>query len=297
MQRYVNNTAFIILNYNDYEATFNCFKNLKQLNNNFKIIIVDNNSTLECREKLKKLKEFNNTHVIFNKKNLGYAAGNNVGLKYIICNIKEVEVAFILNPDIYIKKLDYIKKLYNTLLLDDELAVITAMTIYNNKLIFPNYSCWRRLNKNQIIINSSLIGKVFKKNIYYKCLTLKNELAYVDVVQGCFFGIKLDCIEKIDFLDERTFLYCEEQILSYKLKNIGKKSGVLIDTYIHHNHIKKDKSLQNKKTKIFHLKCLMNSRIIIVKNYMDLKPFQQKIRCCFLKIDFFLKRIFVSFGL
>ena len=56
----------------------------------------------------------------------------------------------------------------------------------------------------------------------------KNELEYYDdaktmlkteLIVGCFFVIKTEIIQKVDYLDENTFLFCEERILGKKLKD------------------------------------------------------------------------------
>ena len=296
MDYVIEKTVFIILNYNSYEMTKKCYNNLKKLDNKINIIIIDNNSTDESKDKLTELEKEKNTIVILSKENRGYAAGNNIGLKYIKNNMKNIDVAFIMNPDIIIDKVEYIYNLYEELKLDEELAVITSITIYNDKLNFPNECCWRFLNKNQVFFNGSLLGKVFCRKIWYNSLELKDNIAYVDVAQGCFFGIKMKAVEKINYFDERTFLYCEEQIIGRKIKKIGMKTGVLVNTFIHHNHYEKDKSMINKKTRIFHLKCLKNSRKIIVEDYLGLNIFQKFLRNIFLDIDFFLKKLLIYIG-
>ena len=292
MKQVIDKICFIILNYNSYDMTIQCYKNLKKLDDKIKIIIVDNNSSDDSSDNFLKLKE-PSTKILLNKSNLGYAAGNNIGLRYISHNMPEIEVVFIINPDIIIDKIEYIYQLYNELLANNELATITSMTIYNGKYYLPNTSCWHFLDKNQVILNSSLLGKIFKKNLYYSKLELNDKIAYVDVIQGCFFGIKMDVIKKINYLDERTFLYCEEQILGRKIYNAGMKSAVLIDTYIYHNHFEKDKELMDKKKRIFHMNCLKNSRKVLLNNYLNLNKFQKVVRNIFLDIDMFIKKIII----
>jgi len=296
MEKNLERIAFVILNYNTCNLTINCFNKLKKIDESLKIIIVDNNSNDESKEKLIELEKYKNTNIIINKENKGYAAGNNIGLKYIAQKMPEIEVAFILNPDIEIAGVKDIYNLYKTLINNSKLAAITSITIYNGKLNTPNECCWKFLNKRQVVLNGSLIGKLFHKDLHYKSLELNDYVANVDVIQGCFFGIKMDVLKKIGYLDEQTFLYCEEQILGRKINNIGMNVGVMTNTFIHHNHFEKDKKMKNKKNRIFHLKCLRDSRKILLKYYLNLNKYSIIVKSLFLDVDFFLKKILISLG-
>ena len=289
--------AIIILNYNSYEMTLNCLNNLKNLEKKLNVIIIDNNSNDDSQKKFMNLEKDDNTFFLYNNENKGYAAGNNYGLKYISDNMKEIDVAFIMNPDIEIKKIEYIYELYKELISNEKLAAITPLTIYNGKFKMPNDCCWKFLNKTSVCLKGALIGKIIKNDLNYNNLNLENNIAYVNVIQGCFFGIKMDIIKRIDYLDERTFLYCEEQILGRKIEEIGMKSAVCINSFIYHNHIEKDKSMKNKKNHIFHLKCLVDSRKIIIKYYLKLNKFQFFIRLLFLDFDYCIKKLLINIGL
>lgn len=297
MNEIIKKFAIVILNYNSINETINCYNSIKKLNKFINVIIVDNNSSDNSEELLKKIETKENTKIIFNRKNEGYAAGNNIGLKYIYSTLKEVEVAFIMNPDIIIDKLNVFFELYNTLTADRQLGAITSLTIYNGKLNFPNDCCWKMLENNSVYINGSLLGKIKKQDLKYYELDINNDnIAYVDVIQGCFFGIKMDVAKKIDFLDESTFLYCEEQLMARRLKKHKFKVGVLISTYIHHNHYEKDKELINKKNKIKHLKYLKESRKVIINKYLEKSKIFKFYASFFLDFDYYLKTILIKIG-
>ena len=95
-------TGIIILNYNDYENTSKMLNQIKDYSCLSKIIVVDNCSTDNSMEKLK---EYENKKIILlqAEKNLGYAAGNNLGLKYLEKNTS-CEIAIISNPDVLIEE-------------------------------------------------------------------------------------------------------------------------------------------------------------------------------------------------
>ena len=76
--------SIIILNWNGYKDTYECLKSIKKINYpNYEIIVIDNASSGEDIFLLKK--EFKNKiRIIKNKKNYGFAKGNNKGIKKVI---------------------------------------------------------------------------------------------------------------------------------------------------------------------------------------------------------------------
>ena len=76
-------TGIIILNWNAAEDTISCVRHLQSFPaEEASIYVVDNNSNQEDREKLRE--SCQNVILIWNDKNLGYAGGNNVGIRRAI---------------------------------------------------------------------------------------------------------------------------------------------------------------------------------------------------------------------
>ena len=88
-----------ILHYNSYEKTEVCVNScLKQVGDDIKIIIIDNFSTNDSLEKLKKtFGNIDNVSFLENKENYGFAKGNNIGIKYAL--EMGIEYTFLLNND------------------------------------------------------------------------------------------------------------------------------------------------------------------------------------------------------
>lgn len=288
--------AIVILNYNNSMLTIEATRKIKTLNNKIKTIIVDNCSTDDSEENLKK--EFEKEEeiwLIFNKENTGYASGNNVGLRYIDENLKEIKYAIIMNPDIDIEDYSVIKNVILGLENDEKLAVLTTLTIYNGVLRFPNDAAWRMLTKRYLCLSGTIIGKFLAPSMRYNEFNINsNGIAYVDIVQGCFFAIKMDIAKKVGFFDEHTFLYGEETILAKKIKNIGYNEGVLIYNFVKHNHQEKNKRMIKKKNKLFDMKCFYNSRKYIIEKYSDASKMYIFFAKLLLNIDYFIKRVFIS---
>ncbi|MDE6584232.1 MAG: glycosyltransferase, partial [Anaeroplasmataceae bacterium] len=144
----LSSIAIVILNYNHYELTINAIENINSFTNDIHIVVVDNNSP---NESWAKLNEYCNKHenknlsLIRTTENKGYACGNNFGIQYIRENL-DVEFVAIMNPDVQIRSIDMLYKMMKVLNENKNVGAITAQTIFNNKVYYPNDSCWKFSN-------------------------------------------------------------------------------------------------------------------------------------------------------
>lgn len=229
----------VVLNYNDFD-TANAFlrryiEELKPaLKDSVELIFVDNASTDGSYEILKSMYE-NACIFIRNESNIGYGAGNNEGLRYIKEHMK-VSKVIICNPDIIISA-DTIKEIGLKMEEHKDVAIIAPKMIMSDGNV--SASAWKR----QGIIRDGLscmivTNKIFKldKKLYRE-KELNSEVSYVDVINGSMFMADFAAFESVGFFDEDTFLYCEENILSYKLRQKGYKELLVNNlSYIHaHN--------------------------------------------------------------
>ena len=90
--------GIVILNYNDYKTTLDLINRIKYYDEIDNIVVVDNKSTNNSLEMLKKSND-NTWCLIASSENKGYASGNNIGIKYLIDNFN-VDIIGIVNPDI-----------------------------------------------------------------------------------------------------------------------------------------------------------------------------------------------------
>ena len=79
----------VITSFKSETKILNC---VKSLGKDFKIIIIENSNDKKLKDKLEK--EYPNIKCVLSDKNLGYAKGNNLGLKMV-----ETKYALIINPD------------------------------------------------------------------------------------------------------------------------------------------------------------------------------------------------------
>lgn len=108
--------GFVVLHYKTYEMTKLCVQQVLLLyrDKNIKVVIVDNGSENKSGEKLQKFYMNNDeVKVILNKKNLGFANGNNIGFDYLKNNY-HCKYMIVMNNDILLQDslmLDKISKI------------------------------------------------------------------------------------------------------------------------------------------------------------------------------------------
>jgi len=135
-------------------------------------------------------------------------------------------------------------------------------------------SAWKLpLFKDDIILSFSILNKIFGNPVRYSKEELPNDVNVVDVLSGSFFMISKTAIQDVDYFDEDTFLYCEERILSYKLKSKGYNNILLMNqNYVHYNPINIDESI---KSRVKRYKILQKSRMVYLCKYLKINKIEQ----------------------
>ena len=229
----------VILHYNDHEITDKYIDDLKKLEwglLRYHFIIVGNGSPDGSGKHLYDTYQgADDVTVILNSENMGFARGNNLGIKYAVKHF-DPELVIISNNDIYIEDIAFPQKLWN--IYQDRPAAVIGPDIYSlSKRIHQSPIRERYLSADQLKKQIKHIDRILKKlriikffHLYDLISKVKRKLgkkpgtegyAYdkeqEDVVlQGAFFVLSRHYMEKYpDGLFEGTFLYMEEDILSY----------------------------------------------------------------------------------
>lgn len=226
--------SLIILNYNSAEDTITCVRQLSSLHGGWHLIVVDNCSTDNSLDRIRN--ELGGTpllDILETKKNGGYSAGNNVGLRYAI-NRYGSDTVGIINPDVIVPSSDVIEKMIQCLWSRSEFAVCGASTINSLHEYNPNYSSWDIPSRWRTVRDHAFGKKRYERarNI----LVERGNYAIVECVAGCFFIAKSSVLQEIGLLDEGVFLYNEENILGWKLRIRGYKEVLVLDQFYIHNH-------------------------------------------------------------
>ncbi len=224
----------VVLNYNKYELTQKCVDNLLNLGCPVQILIVDNRSTNDSFQILKKryINE-KNVDTINNSENGGYAKGNNFGMNYFLNNYDDIKYYCVMNPDVEIVYPEIFNNLKEILDNNPRMAMATGKIVTNGKQNFDK-CFWDYPRKREAALGHSLAYKKKKGSIHY----IEKDIGEVETIPGSFFMIKREVFEKLNGFDEGTFLYNEENIMGIRLSRIGLVSGLSTNDYFNHNHPK-----------------------------------------------------------
>ncbi len=270
--------GMVIVNYNDYETTKRLLDNVKDYKVLKEIVVVDNRSTDNSLEELRKLKNKKIT-IIDSGENKGYSYALNVGCKYLIDKYKSLNIV-ISNSDIIIDNELDIKDLNSYI--STKNVIVGPTIIQGNDLNrgFKIPTPWQDIKQNIVFFGKRVLAKElsYPDNYYHK------DISKVDTVSGCFFMISSKHLEDMGYFDENVFLYYEENIMGIKTKKLGKNIIVCNNVDVIHDHsVSIDKSL--KRIKKYDI--LKTSQEYFEKTYNG----ANKIELFFLKVFRYLTRI------
>lgn len=234
--------VFVILNYNTYVETVECIESIENKldTDNYKIVIVDNASRDSSAADLRnKYKDSDKVDIIETDENLGFARGNNVGIKYANEQYHP-EFMVVLNSDTELIQDDLYSKLKKEYMRSGFALlgplILTADGRCDNSPHYPpTYSHVAQelsaFEKESKIIKWGLYRpycgiRYFRKLIEEKVFKKQKEIhrnmefhKYQQqvVLQGCFVVFSQKAFEVVDGFMPDTFLYYEEPILYLKL--------------------------------------------------------------------------------
>ena len=225
--------SIIILNYRSKELTAQCVNTVLQSaknTENFEIIIIDNDSGDDSAKWLHNA--FPNIRVIANKRNLGYGAGNNIGIKQA-----KGDYILILNPDVEIEMPD-IQKMIDFLKNYPDVGVVGPQLIYPDGIIQDSYRRFPQFL--DLVIKRTSLHKInpLKKRMtdYLMHNVNPHKTQEVDWLVGAALMIPRKIFDKIGAFDERFFLFLEDTDFCRRVWEIGKKVMYFPATKAIHNH-------------------------------------------------------------
>lgn len=239
--------GIIILNYNTFEDTTKCVDSIKQHNSlNVAIYIVDNASPDDSGRLLAKhYHDEKNIKVILSKTNLGFSGGNNLGIKKAIED--NADILFLLNSDIVVRNDAF---LYMAQLIEsDSNIAIVGPKIVNREEKYTQFAR-KGISLSAYLLDKKLFDKLFYKAVHrlrFYDYDSSEDFCFDGMVSGCCFGITAAFVKENDCLDDKVFMYYEEDILAYKLRSVGKLAAISSKAEVLHNEgISTAKSSENK---------------------------------------------------
>lgn len=213
--------SIIVLSYNTKDLVIRCLQSVEAAVKGLEsveIIVVDNGSTDNSVESIKV--EDEKIQIIENGKNLGFAKGNNLGLKKATGKF-----ILLLNSDTLLEK-DTIHKMLKFMEENPQIGVATCRVEFPDGSLDP--ACHRGFPTPWASLSYFLgLEKLFPKSrlfgqyhLGYLPIDKPHE---IDSPSGAFYFLRREVIEKVGFLDEDYFMYGEDLDWSYRIKQAGFK--------------------------------------------------------------------------
>lgn len=228
----------VILNYRTYELTLDLIKKLQNLSYaNYDVMVIDNCSPNESASVLEEKKDELDFIFYANKINAGYAAGNNIGIKYAYDH--GYKYTWILNNDVIILSQNVLQHMVDTIQKFTDVAIAGPKIITSNNSICAPY-CRRPTFK------SLTYGIIAERNYRRRYNDTPRK---VYRVYGCCMLLDTKKIHEVNYMDERTFLYGEEDILAERLLKKGYVAYYDPEVTVKHNESTTMKEIPKNKRK------------------------------------------------
>ncbi len=226
--------SVIIVNYNAGDALTRCLCSLADSSFPVDVVIVDNNSTDNSLEPVKKATfEIDNITIIENSRNVGFATACNQGLKHAAG-----KVLLLLNPDCIVKK-DTIELLFNQLQKNPGVGMVGGLICNHDGT--EQRGCRRKIPTPWTSLVNSFGLKVFYRfnKKYFSDFRLDQTPvprgpASVEAISGACMMISRKAYQDVGPMDEKYFLHCED--LDYCLQFTRKEWQILFipDAILYH---------------------------------------------------------------
>lgn len=274
--------AIIIVHFKGLGDTLNCINSLKKLEyTNLNIILVDNSQSKEEEFDLALLAESNiySTSDIFGNlcctinikdnsirltkiksNNNGFAAANNLGIKFLKQQKYDYDWIWLLNNDTEVES-DVLAKISNyiTQIVEPNIGLIglDIFNFYNRSNIqgiggrFNYFTC----------TGSNLVPDIYVKE---SCeLLFKNKCQYI---LGASLFVKAEFIDSVGLMDEDYFLYFEEIDWAVRGKKKGWELGYCFGAKVYH---KEGLSINpNRNKSILADRCDIKNRVFFARKFL-----------------------------
>lgn len=235
--------AIILLNYNGYEDTIECFKSLRKISYvNYEIIIVDNASPDQSMARIVDYMENNEikadyfedfetammngtnkfkVHLIQSSDNYGYGHGNNIGIKYALQI--DADYVLILNNDTIVKE-NFLEPMVEMCENDNNIGIVSGKIYYYDR---PD-TLW--FNGGAF---NPFTGKI--KHFNFNEKDVGNEPnKEITFITGCMWLIPKKIFTNVGFINEEYFMYVEDTEFTQRVLKFGYKLAIAKKSHILH---------------------------------------------------------------
>lgn len=193
----------IVLNYNGRKYLKDCLSSLEsQTYANCRVIVCDNASTDDSIEYIKR--NFPSTIIIQNKKNLGFAKGNNVAIKFALK--QGADYVFLLNNDTISEK-GLIERLIKVARTNNEIGIVGPKIL--------------DIRNTSLVHEIGMTCDIFGFPIAIREESGKQTISEVFYVSGCAMLIKQEVLNRVGLFDEEYFMFAEDLDLCWRAQLAG----------------------------------------------------------------------------
>jgi GT2 family glycosyltransferase len=222
--------SVVIVNYNGGALLRECLTSLwAALEPGAEVLLVDNASTDGSLTGLEIT--FPGLQVIRNARNVGYARANNQALQRA-----RGRYFLLLNPDVVLER-EAVATAQAYLDAHADVSILGARVLRPDGRLDPPA---RRSFKTPSTYFYKMTGlaRAFPHHPrfgrYYLSFLNEGEIHDVDSVVGAFLMIRRAAVERVGFLDERFFMYCEDEDWCWRVKRAGGRVVYHPGVVVHH---------------------------------------------------------------
>lgn len=214
--------AFITINFHRQTDTLEVVKQLSQnqlpLGVSSAIYVVDNDRSDDLRENLKK---YSQAVYVSSPGNVGFAAGNNLGLNAALDDNSDILV--MINNDTIVPD-DLVLKILASPISDRQVGAVGGLIYFAKGFEFEKK--YQKDELGRVIwyaggkydwdnVNAQHVGVNEVDNGQY------SHQVHTDFITGCLFITRSDVLRKVGLFDERYCLYFEDSDLGMRIKKKG----------------------------------------------------------------------------
>lgn len=217
----------VILNWNRTKDLLVCLESIKKLNTTtFKLrtLVVDNGSSKKNLGLLKKGVKKYDVELIQNKENLGFAQGNNVGIRNALEN--KADHVLILNNDTTVDK-DLVVELLKTSKKYPKAGILSPKIYFASGFEYHKNK-YKNDELGKVIWAAG--GEMDWENVYgtnrgvdevdkYKY----NKVEEIDFASGACVLLRAKAVKEVGIFNEKFYMYFEDVDLSMRMKSKGWK--------------------------------------------------------------------------
>lgn len=216
--------GFVTVNYHSDQDTLELIEQLAKCSvpkgSSLVLYVVDNDKSEDLRKKLNKYKF---SIYLDSPGNIGFAGGNNIGLKK--CIEDRIDIIVMINNDTLVPE-DLVEKISSSPITDGRVGVVGGLIYFAKG--FEYGEGYSETDRGKVIWYAG--GKYDWANTYASHVGVDEvdrgqyqKVVETDFITGCLFITRSDVLEKVGLFDERYCLYFEDSDLGMRISKAGYK--------------------------------------------------------------------------